>query len=145
MAEKPQRLRTFIDKAVPDSLVIGFEQLAKSRDLSDPGIVTLWLSGLRPAHRDPTKTRPYSAVDFIDSFRVNRMPLTAAWLEQNFSLIKPLSVPMMNVYLLSFYLSTRSVANRSCLPPVQRTSEASERETAIDDDGLVSNHRRSHT
>jgi hypothetical protein len=37
MAEKPQRLRTFIDKAVPDSLVIGFEQLAKSRDLSDPG------------------------------------------------------------------------------------------------------------
>jgi hypothetical protein len=37
MAEKPQRLRTFIDKAVPDCLVIGFEQLAKSRDLPDPG------------------------------------------------------------------------------------------------------------
>ena len=40
MAEKPQRLRTFIDKAVPrfpDSLVIVFEQLAKSRDLPDPG------------------------------------------------------------------------------------------------------------
>ena len=34
MAKKPQRLRTFIE---PDCLVIGFEQLAKSRDLPDPG------------------------------------------------------------------------------------------------------------
>ena len=46
--------------------------------------------------------------------------------------------------LLGVVLSTRSVANRSCSLSVQNTSEASERETAIDDDGLAIDHRRSH-
>ena len=37
VAEKHQRLRAFIDKAVPDRLVTGFEHLAKSRDPPHPG------------------------------------------------------------------------------------------------------------
>ena len=37
MAEKLERLRTLIDKAVPDCLVTGFEHLAKSRDPPHPG------------------------------------------------------------------------------------------------------------
>ena len=47
--------------------------------------------------------------------------------------------------LLGVVLSTRSVANRSCFPSVQYTSEASERETAIDDDGLAIDHGGSNT
>jgi hypothetical protein len=50
MAEKPQRLLTFIDKAVPNCLVIGFEQLARSHDLPDPGDSHVVAVAIRPAH-----------------------------------------------------------------------------------------------
>jgi predicted nucleic acid-binding protein len=135
MAEKLERLRTLIDKAVPDCLVTGFEQLAKGLDLPDPGdnhvlaaaikagaqvIVTYNLKDfpleklapfdIEAQHPDDfvqyqkeenqaavleqlkacrlsLRNPPYSATDFIASFQMNRMPLSAAWLEQNSSLI----------------------------------------------------------
>ena len=39
----------------------------------------------------------------------------------------------------------QSVANSSCFQSVQKYKSGPECETAIDDDSLASNHRRSHT